>query len=199
MACWFRCPFESDQEYIQLKTCNRRGASHQGSEASLVMGLAADSSITQSTHPSRSLFPGPGGITRHAMFLFWFSRSPFMPNVCLLIFWILHFYVTASSLSQNIYTSGLETTWNENMCGAPLLGWNEDQGWMRDCPAGEPCLLLMVHLFVCVFRVKVSLPRGASGKERLSSLSGLWFLPSSCGILCINIKVCRIASGCVWR
>lgn len=39
------------------------------------------------------------------------------------------------------------------------------------------------------FRVKVSSPKGASRRETPFFLSGLWSLPSSCGMLCINIKV----------
>lgn len=39
------------------------------------------------------------------------------------------------------------------------------------------------------YRVKVYLPEGTSGRETQFSLSGLWSLHSSCGILCINIKV----------
>lgn len=50
--------------------------------------------------------------------------------------------------------------------------------------AGEWCT------FCCSsFRVKVYLPEGVSERETQFSLSGLWSLRSSCGILCINIKV----------
>lgn len=64
------------------------------------------------------------------------------------------------------------------------------------CTGSVSCSVRL-HILFFMFREKVFLPKRASRRATPFLRSGLLSLPSSCGILCINIKVSPQTATCV--